>query len=166
MPYFAAAISRTPHGWFGRELDLDDAVDLDAAADLLRDLHEEAAASGPTLLFVEENDEWFAVVRVDGERDPRVFISDRRAAETSAVAARLFVDVAAQPVSGGEEDEEQNVKPGADPAGDADLLADLGSPRVRLLELCAEEGLLPADVISELCEQAGALEQLEELREG
>ena len=50
--------------------------------------------------------------------------------------------------------------------GDADLLADLGTPSDELLRLCAEEGLLPADVMTELCERAGCGEALEGLREG
>ena len=34
----------------------------------------------------------------------------------------------------------------------------------RLIALCAEEGQLPADIISSLCESAGCLDALEELR--
>ena len=34
-----------------------------------------------------------------------------------------------------------------DPIGDADVLADLGTPADRLLKLCAEEGQLPADIL-------------------
>ena len=35
-----------------------------------------------------------------------------------------------------------------------------------LLTLCASEGTLPADVLTAVCERAGLLDQLEELREG
>ncbi|MCW2698153.1 MAG: putative tRNA adenosine deaminase-associated protein, partial [Modestobacter sp.] len=46
------------------------------------------------------------------------------------------------------------------------VFADLGTPADVLLELCAEEGLLPADVLTTLCERAGCDEVLEQLREG
>ena len=52
-----------------------------------------------------------------------------------------------------------------DPVGDADLLADLGVPARRLLELCAHEGLLPADVTAEVCQAIGCGDEVEELRE-
>jgi putative tRNA adenosine deaminase-associated protein len=48
--------------------------------------------------------------------------------------------------------------------GDTDLLSDLGTPGDVLLELCAEEGLLPGDVMSALCERAGCLDVLDEIR--
>ena len=55
--------------------------------------------------------------------------------------------------------------PDAEPAGDADLLADLGVPAGRLLELCAQEGMLPADITAELCQTIGCGDEVEELRE-
>ena len=55
--------------------------------------------------------------------------------------------------------------PEAEPAGDADLLDDLGVPAGRLLELCAQEGMLPADITAELCQAIGCGDEVEELRE-
>ena len=49
--------------------------------------------------------------------------------------------------------------------GDADLLADLGVSAHRLLELCAHEGMLPADVTAEVCQTLGCGDEVEELRE-
>ena len=40
----------------------------------------------------------------------------------------------------------------------------VGTPGEQLLELCAEEGMLPADVIGVVCERAGCLDVLESLR--
>lgn len=164
MPYFASAFARTNHGWLGRELDLDDADDLDGVADALREVAAEDSAD-VTLLFVEEDDEWLGVARIDLDGDPRVFISDARVVAYSDMAARLAEDLAverpAAPV-----DEEESVKPLPQPAGDVDVLTDFGTSGDRLLELCAGEGLLPADVITELCERVGCLEQLEQLRGG
>ena len=81
VSYFAAALARTEQGWTGVELDLDEVEDLEALADLLRDLTGDGP--GPALLLLEEDDEHLAIVRVDGGAgslaEPRVFLSDRRA---------------------------------------------------------------------------------------
>ncbi|HVB28095.1 MAG TPA: tRNA adenosine deaminase-associated protein [Mycobacteriales bacterium] len=173
MTYFAAALVRTSGSWSGSELELEDVEELDALADRLRELLGDEG-TGPALAFVEENDEWFAIVRVDGDGEPRVFISDRVATETSALASLFYEEAAAEdtvqpdPDAPPADEDEESERPRtiAEPAGDAELLADLGNPRARLLELSTRQGLLPADAISELCEAAGMLERLEEIREG
>lgn len=157
MSYFAAALTRSNGSWTGRELDLDEFEDLESVSDALRDLDPE----GPVLLLLEQDDEWLAVVRVDGDDDPRVFLSDRRAAQTSEVAALVWVEEADEPV----DDEEEGTRPVAEPVGDADLLADLGTPGAELLELCAHERLLPADVLNAVGEKAGFVDVLDSLRE-
>ena len=163
MSYFAAALARTEDGWVARELDLDDVPDLEVLTEQLRELSGDG--EGPALLLLEEDDEYVAVVRVDGGAggldEPRVFLSDRRAVQASEVAAMLWEDA---PSSGGDDDDE-GTRPIAEPVGDTALLADLGTPADDLLALCAEEGLLPADVLSALCERAGCLDALESLRE-
>jgi putative tRNA adenosine deaminase-associated protein len=172
VPYFAAALARRPSGWSGEEIDLKGVEDLDAVIEELRRVGEDADT---LLLFVEENDEWFAVVRIDEDGDPRVFLSDGRAMETSELGAILgeaaaiadpveepLADEDAEAAADDEEDEVTQVA--GDPVGDAELLADLGTPAPRLLELCAEEGQLPADIMSSLCESAGCLEMLDSLR--
>ena len=170
MPHFAAAFSRRPSGWSGEELDLKDVEDLDGVIEEMRQYGDDADLQ---LLFVEEDDEWFAVVRLDEDGDPRVFLSDGRATESSKLGA-LFGeaaevveprdDIDEDDEEGEEDDEEESVQTTGDPVGDADLLSDLGTPAARLLELCAEEGQLPADVISAVCENAGCLEALDALR--
>ena len=47
------------------------------------------------LLFVEEDDEWFAVLRVDADNEPRVFVSDARVIASSDTAA-LFGEAAVE----------------------------------------------------------------------
>ena len=167
MSYFAAALARTDDGWSGVELDLSEVEDLEALTDLLRDLTGDGP--GPALMLLEEDDEHVAVVRVDGGAgsldEARVFLSDRRAVQGSEVAAMLWE----QPEPEGhddEDDEDEGAPPLAEPVGDTGLLADLGTPADVLLQTCAGEGLLPADVLSTLCERAGCLEALEQLREG
>ncbi|CAN5329694.1 hypothetical protein BH24ACT10_BH24ACT10_09800 [soil metagenome] len=165
MPYFAAALARTAGGWTGEELDLSEVEDLEQLADLLRDLTGDGA--GPALMLLEEDDEHLAVVRVDGGVDgldePRVFLSDRRAVLASEVAAMLWEDTDAP--TDEEDDEDEGTRPIAEPVGDTGLLADLGTPAGDLVALCAEEGLLPADVLTALSERAGCDDVLESLRE-
>jgi len=164
VSYFAAALARTEDGWTGLELDLNEVHDLDALADDLRYLT--GLGEGPALLLLEQDDEYVAVVRVDGGADgldePRVFLSDRRAVHGPGVAALLWDDVAPE-----EPDDEQDegTRPIAEPVGDTAVLADLGIPADELLDLCAEEGLLPADVLTVVCERAGCVDVLDGLRE-
>ena len=166
MSYFAVALARVESGWTGEELDLDDVEDIEALTDLLRDLTDDGA--GPALMLLEEDDEYVAIVRVDGGtgslEEPRVFLSDRRAVQNSDVAAMLWEE--AELDDEAEDDEDEGIRPVAEPVGDSELLADLGTPSSVLLALCAEEGRLPADVITAVCERAGCEVQLEELREG
>lgn len=165
MSYFAVALASTGPAWTGVEVDLDEVEDIEGLSDLLRDLSGEG--SGPALLLLEEDDEYVAIVRVDGGAgglsEPRVFLSDRRAVQASDVAAMLWEDGEQEDPE--EEDDDDGIRPGAEPVGDTDLLADLGTPGPHLVELCAEEGLLPADVITVVCERAGCADLLEELRE-
>lgn len=164
MTYFAAALSRTDDGWTAREFDLDPYDDLEALTEDLRELSGEAA--GPTLLLLEENDEYVGVVRVDGGAgslaEPRVFLSDRRAVLVSGVSSLLWEDDGEEEV---DDDEEEGIRPVAEPVGDSALLSDLGTSADALLDLCAEEGLLPADVLTGVAERAGFLDALDNLRE-
>lgn len=161
MSYFAAALTRTPAGWAAYELDLDGAADVDEVADRVRDVD---GAAQTSLLFVEEDDEYVAILRIDAEADePRVFVSDGHAAGAYPVA-EIFAGAVedAEAEAGGEDDEGPSWD--AEPVGDADLLADLGTPRRELIALVTHEGTLPADVINEVCERAGCLDELETLR--
>ena len=162
--YFAAALTRLDSGWDARELDLSDVSDAEEVTELLRDLAAELDdPPGPVLLFFEEDDEYVAVLRVDGDTDARVFLSDVRAIRTSALAALLAQD--AEPAPVGEDEDDEGTKPEAEPVGEPELLADLGTSTAELLELCNREGLLPADVIAELCRRAGCADELELLRD-
>lgn len=161
MSYFAAALARTEKGWTARELDIDGAADVGELVERVRDLEEEAETA---LLFVEEDDEYVAILRLDAEADePRVFVSDAHAADSYAVA-ELFATAAEETASPVAHDDDEPPGHDSEPLGDADLLADLGTPRRTLIELVTHESTLPADVISEVCERAGCLDELETLR--
>ncbi|HUR15486.1 MAG TPA: tRNA adenosine deaminase-associated protein [Mycobacteriales bacterium] len=158
MGYFAAAVVRSSGAWSARDLDLAEVEDLQELVDAMRDLDGE----GPALLLLEQDDEWLGVVRVDGDDDPRVFLSDRRAVAVSEVAALIWE---VEPDAPTDEDEDEGTRPVAEPVGDPGLLADLGTPAEELLELCAHGGLLPGDVLTAVGERAGFLDVLDDLRE-
>jgi putative tRNA adenosine deaminase-associated protein len=159
VAHTAIVMSRDASGWSGEERSLTDVEDLDSLADELRDL-----SSSTVVLFAEEDDEWLGIIRISGESDPQVFLSDRRSLETSDLADRLFSD--ALPVLPPPDNDDENDTPRAqaEAVGDSDLLSDLGTPGDVLVELCGEEGLLPGDVVSTLCERAGCLDVLDEIR--
>jgi putative tRNA adenosine deaminase-associated protein len=165
VTYFAAALALTEDGWTGREVDLHEVEDLETLTDELRDLTGDG--DGPALLLLEEDDEYVGLVRVDGGTGsldaPRVFLSDRRAVLGGGVAAMLWEEGDAEAEDDDEDDE--GTRPVAEPVGDSALLTDLGTPSEALLDLCAEEGLLPADVLTGVAERAGFLDVLDTLRE-
>jgi putative tRNA adenosine deaminase-associated protein len=176
VAYFAALLARSDEGWDASDVDLDDVADIDSLADVLRS---SAYDDEPVLLFLEQEDMWFAVVRVDGEDDPRVFVSDAAAVARSAygdvLLNRLTEDLDELAGLGPADDYEGEV--GADedqtgvrsrldnrPLGDADLLADLGIPATMLYELCSGDGMLPTDALAEIADQAGFADALESMR--
>jgi putative tRNA adenosine deaminase-associated protein len=173
VSYFAAAVVRGTDGWAATEIDLNGAADVDEIADRLRDVDPDADVA---LLFVESDDAYLAILRLDDGEDLRVFGSDSAFAEESRLGAVLLGEVeepaleidevAAEGAEPAEEEPDQPAaESDADPVGDPELLADLGLPAHRLLALCAHEGMLPADVTAEICQSIGCGDELEELRE-
>ena len=175
MSYFAAAAARSADGWLVADVSLAGASDVEDVAERLREVAPEANIS---LLFVESDDAYLVILRLDEGQDLRVFGSDAAFAEESRIGAVLLGDIEEpaieldlELVEGEAESEADGEEPGpaaladADPIGDADLLADLGIPASRLLELCAHEGMLPSDITAELCQTLGFGDQVEELRE-
>jgi len=183
VSYFAAAAVRGAAGWTAAEVNLNGAADIEEVADRLRDVDVDADLS---LLFVESDDTYLVVLRLDEGEDLRVFGSDSAFAEESRLGALLVGDIKAPAVeidealaagldevngfdasdaSDEDEPERPAADPDADPVGDADLLADLGVSAHRLLELCAHDGMLPSDVTAEVCQAIGCGDEVEELRE-
>jgi putative tRNA adenosine deaminase-associated protein len=172
VSYFAAAAVRGSAGWTAAEVNLNGAADIEEVADRLRDVDVDADIS---LLFVESDDTYLVILRLDEGEDLRVFGSDAAFAEESRLGALLVGDIKApaveldEVVGAGDAAEEPVDKPAADPdadpIGDADLLADLGVSAHILLELCAHEGMLPSDVTAEVCQVLGCGDEVEELRE-
>jgi putative tRNA adenosine deaminase-associated protein len=168
---FAAAVARGKNGWTASELELTGLADIDDVVDRLRDVEPEADLS---LLFVEADDQYLVILRLDEGDDLRIFGSDSAFAAESRVGTLLLGDIEAPAlgiddlavdVSAVDEEEEPAVDPDADPVGDAEVLADLGISSNRLLTLCGLEGMLPADITAEICQHLGCGDELEELRD-
>ncbi|MGK5532575.1 tRNA adenosine deaminase-associated protein [Streptomyces sp. URMC 129] len=179
--YFTALLARTDDGWEASDTELDDVESLDELAELAR----EAAPDDETVLVcIEQEGAWFGLVRVDGEDDPRVFVSDAARALRSAYGEILLTDelLGREPEDPGaldqmvdldgtedgvedEDDEEAGAAPGGGsdavprgPLGDADLLADLGIDAGTVLKLT------PDDALSEIADALGCAEVLEAVR--
>lgn len=174
MSTFAATVARGKNGWTASELDLSGLADIDEVVDRLRDAEPDADVC---LLFVEADDQYLVILRLDEGEDLRVFGSDSAFAEESRTGAMLLGeveapaleidDLAAPPADDEDEEDEEGPAsdPDVDPVGDADLLTDLGITAHRLLSLCSQEGMLPSDVTAEICQRLGCADELDELRE-
>lgn len=177
--YFAALLARTEDGWEASDTELDDVETLSDLADLAR----EASADDDTVLvLIEQEDAWFGVVRVDGEDDPRIYVSDAAAAARSSYGEILLTDelLGREPGDDGtdldsldldgtedgepasaEDDEEEGGAADAithGPLGDAEILDDLGVGEKELRALDAD------DALNAIAEALGASEVLETVR--
>ncbi len=172
VSYFAAALARVSEGWTAAELDLDGADNVEAVGDLLRDVQPDAELS---LLFVEADDEFLVVLRLDEGEDLRVFCSDAAFSDASRIGEVLLAELEESEVpvdldtdddaaESSDEEEEESTEPVGHPVGDADLLTDLGISARDLLALCSHEGMLPADVMTEICRKVGCADELQDLR--
>ncbi|MHC0432793.1 tRNA adenosine deaminase-associated protein [Streptomyces sp. O3] len=174
--YFAALLARTEDGWEASDTELDDVETLSDLADLARDAS--AGADDDTVLvFIEQEEAWFGLVRVDGEEDPRIYVSDAAAAARSSYGEILTSaligedddpadDLDALDLDGTEEGEPDGGSDAASgdhpaappgPLGEVGLLADLGLSEKELLSLTS-------DALSEIAEALGAAEILEAVR--
>ncbi|MDO0926977.1 hypothetical protein QQY24_16695 [Streptomyces sp. TG1A-8] len=178
--YFAALLARTEDGWEASDTELDDVETLSDLADLAR---EASPDEDTVLVLIEQEDAWFGVVRVDGEEDPRIYVSDAAAAARSAYGELLLTDellgrepgaddgpdLDALDLDGTEdgesedEDEDEEVSPSADavphsPVGDSEILDDLGVGEKELRALEAD------DALGAIAEALGASEVLETVR--
>lgn len=175
MAYFTAVIARSGSTWKARDVEVDE---YDALDDLVEALRAVAIDEGPVLAVVEHEDEWFALVRVDGDDEPRLFVSDLFAASRSsygellAAAADVEDEDDAEEPDEGEGDDGEEADGDAQPAeievdpwaGETDLLEDLGVGGKELRRLVEEHSEDPGYVLGELGESVGFAGLLEALR--
>ncbi|MGK5694249.1 tRNA adenosine deaminase-associated protein [Streptomyces sp. URMC 128] len=177
--YFAALLARTEDGWEASDTELDDVETLSDLADLAR---EASPDEDTVLVLIEQEDAWFGVVRVDGEDDPRIYVSDAAAAARSSYGEILLTDelLGRDPDDGddldaldldGTEDGDSDDDEADDgdavagtgeavphgPVGDAQILDDLGVSEKELRSLAT-------DAVTEIAEALGASETLETVR--
>ncbi|WP_329344246.1 hypothetical protein OG866_22755 [Streptomyces sp. NBC_00663] len=180
--YFAALLARTEDGWEASDTELLDNVEtLSDLADLAR---EAAAEDDTVLVLIEQEDAWFGVVRIDGEDDPRIYVSDAAAAARSSYGEILLTDELLGREPGGDdadlesldldgtedgEDEDDDNDDNDDkgggsaeavphgPVGDPGVLDDLGISEKELKSLSQ-------DALGEIAEALGASEVLETVR--
>jgi putative tRNA adenosine deaminase-associated protein len=174
--YFAALLARTEDGWEASDTELDDVETLSDLADLAREASPE---DDTVLVLIEQEDGWFGVVRIDGEDDPRIYVSDAAAAARSSYGEILLTDellgrepdddesdLDALDLDGTEDgepdDDDDDDGTSADsvphsPVGDAEILDDLGVSAKELRTL-------DEDALSTIAEALGASEVLETVR--
>ncbi|MFJ9739308.1 hypothetical protein [Streptomyces sp. NPDC101166] len=172
--YFAALLARTEDGWEASDTELDDVETLSDLADLAR---EASPDEDTVLVLIEQEDSWFGVVRIDGEEDPRIYVSDAAAAARSSYGEILLTDellgrdsdadddLDALDLDGtedGEDDSDEEDGSAAEavphgPVGDPGILDDLGVGTKELKSLSA-------DAVTEIAEALGASEVLETVR--
>ncbi|WP_345984186.1 hypothetical protein [Streptomyces sp. DSS69] len=138
--YFAALLARTEDGWEASDTELDDVETLSD----LTDLAQEASVDEDTVLvYIEQEDAWFGILRVDGEEDPRIYVSDASAAARSSYGEILLTDelLGREPgaedeiaaleelvdLDGTEEEEDGEPAPSSRPATATPLTDDTGS---------------------------------------
>ncbi|MFJ8586165.1 hypothetical protein ACIRD2_16135 [Streptomyces sp. NPDC093595] len=175
--YFAALLARTEDGWEASDTELDD---VETVSDLTELAREASVDDDTVLVFIEQEDAWFGIVRVEGEEDPRIYISDGAAAARSSYGEMLTrellgddldddtADLDALDLDGtedgepAEDDEEEDAEVTADtvpaePVGDRLILDDLGLSEKELLAL-------DTDALSAIADALGAAEVLETVR--
>jgi putative tRNA adenosine deaminase-associated protein len=160
MSYFAAVLTRAADRWRAGEADLEECESLSDLGDFLRDNGGEIR-----LLVIEQDDEYAAIVRLDGEEDdPRAFLSDGHSADAYPIAALVAEDLAEIGEDELEDDEDAPPAHDSAPFGDPEIVEDLGTSAADLLAMCAHEGTLPIDVLVAVCEKAGCGEVFDDLR--
>jgi putative tRNA adenosine deaminase-associated protein len=186
VSYFTALLVPEGRSWTSRDADLMGADSLEELVDTVR----EQVDGGTGLVLLEREDEWFALVRVDGDDDPRVFVSDLPAARASTFSG-VFADPdvwsdagslrAAGLVVGtddgfgsGFDDFEEPAEPVAEEdapkltevpwAGDLSIMEDLGIGGETLKTVVETDADDPALALSEIGERVGFVDLLETLR--
>ncbi|MBQ1105308.1 hypothetical protein ACH4MN_35070 [Streptomyces anulatus] len=183
--YFAALLARTEDGWEASDTELDDVETLSDLTDLAR---EASVDEDTVLVYIEQEDAWFGVVRVDGEEDPRIYVSDASAAARSSYGEILLTDemLGREPgaedeiaaleelvdLDGTEDGEPERSAPAAaDPDEDGPDPDAVPAGPIGELGVLADLGMsekelltLQTDALSEIAEAVGAAEVLESAR--
>ncbi|WP_166389343.1 tRNA adenosine deaminase-associated protein [Nocardioides ochotonae] len=141
---FALAAFRQDGVWTVGELTREHLADLETLADALRRLPGDSGA----IALIGIDEDYFLLVRVTGSR-VRVLVSDIAAADESDLAASALEMLGIPAPLDDDEDEE------AVPAGDLDLLGDLGMHAMDMAVLLDDFDLYPDEVLSDVARKVG-----------
>ena len=144
---FALAAVREDGVWSVVPMPPAAADDLDQ---MVHALHHQPGDAGAVGLVSFEED-FFVILRCVGD-DVRMLLSDVTAAFDAPFAGQVL-DRLGLPMPDGDDEDD------LEPAGDLDLLADLGVSPLLMAELCDDLELYPDDVFSQLAEHMGFSEQ-------
>jgi putative tRNA adenosine deaminase-associated protein len=147
---FALAAVREDGLWSVVSLPPAAADDLDTLLHALRQQPGDLGALG-LLSFAED---FFVIARVQGE-SVTLLLSDVTAAFDSPFAGQVL-DVLDLPMPDGDDEDD------VEPAGDLELLKDLGVSPLLMAELCDDLDLYPDDVFGQIAEQLGFPDQYAE----
>ncbi|MDV5147097.1 hypothetical protein R1T08_23655 [Streptomyces sp. SBC-4] len=178
--YIAALLARTEDGWEASDTELDDVETLSDLAELAR----EASDDDTVIVYIEQEDAWFGIVRIEGEEDPRIYVSDGAAAARSSYGEILTREILGDDldaeldelesldldgtedgeplVDDADDDDDERAGAAAEavpsaPVGDALVLADLGLSERELRGL-------DTDALAVIADALGAAEVLEAVR--
>jgi putative tRNA adenosine deaminase-associated protein len=147
---FALAAYRADGQWTVRELAHDHLGDIETIAHALRRL----PGDGGAVAMVAVDEDCFVVVRVAGATT-RVLLSDVTAAEDWELAGSAVEFLGLPELE--LEDEDEQV-----PAGDLDLLGDLGMHAMELGLLLDDVDLYPDEILSDVARRLGFGEQFDD----
>ena len=145
---FAVAAYREDGEWTVQELTRHHLVDIETFAEALRRFPGDGGAVG----MVAMDEDYFVLVRVAGF-STRVLLSDITAADEWELAASA-VEFLHLPMP---EDDDEQV-----PAGDLELLADLGMHPMDLAALLEDFDLYPDEMLSDIARKVGFGEQFDD----
>jgi putative tRNA adenosine deaminase-associated protein len=138
---FAVAAFHRNGEWVVQELAHDLEADVGSLSHALRRFSDDVGA----LALVGLDDDFFVILRVAGAHT-RVLLSDISAADEWELAASA-IDFLGLPFP--EEDDDQA------PAGDLDLLADLGLPAIEMGLMLDDPDLYPEEMLSDIARRVG-----------
>jgi putative tRNA adenosine deaminase-associated protein len=147
---FALAAYREDDRWTVQDLAHDHLTDIETIADALRRL----PGDGGAVAMVAVDEDFFLIVRVMGAAT-RVLLSDVTAAEDWELAESA-VDFLGLPELELEDEDDQV------PAGDLDLLGDLGYHELEMVLLLDDVDLYPDEMLSDVARRLGFGEQFDD----
>ncbi len=146
---FAVMVFREDGQWQAGSLSTRAAEDLPSLLHAVR----QQPSEGPSLALCSYGDDFFIVLRPDGD-EVRLMLSDASAADEWPVA-RMALELLDEPLP----DDDEPVTP----AGDLEIFADLGMGSMELLAACSDIELYPDEILGQVAARIGFGPQFEKV---